>query len=269
MKILVHIHPKLDGRTHQRLRMYPTPQCPLWCVRGRAHISFADALSGTQLRRIVVQEDFRMGKHHQQGLFLDQRPGEAFIQLLVAADLPEEEIKRSSQCLSLCRTGIVSVGQEVSVERPERLGELLQEVAMGKEAWCEFLVMTIFMDPAQGQLDRQSVELGRIITQQQLNDWVGGLGSVGRDRQGFLHALAQIGPVFGQVRIQHGVEVVFRVRLTVGQQRGKQTTPLLRHAELRQQGHRRGHSSERRDRLPRQEREAASSDLWPARYDRQ
>src|SRR5450755_2021443 len=137
MKILVYIHPKLDGRTHQCLKGIPRPNA-LSGARLQAHISFADALSGTQLRRIVVQEDFRMGKHHQQGLFLDQRPGEAFIQLLVAADLPEEEIKRSSQCLCLSRTGIVSV------ELPERLGELLQEIAMGKEARCELLVMTIF-----------------------------------------------------------------------------------------------------------------------------
>lgn len=104
---------------------------------------------------------------------------------------------------------------------------------MGKEVWGQFLVVAIFMNPAEGELNRQPVELGGIITQQQRNDWVGGLGAVGRDRQGFLHALAQIGPVSGQVPIQHGVEVVFRVHFTVGQQRGKQTTPLLRYAEQR------------------------------------
>jgi hypothetical protein len=48
---------------------------------------------------------------------------------------------------------MVSVGQEVSVELPEVLGELLQDVAMGKEAWHQFLVVAIFMNPAQGQLD--------------------------------------------------------------------------------------------------------------------
>src|SRR5256885_15943789 len=86
---------------------------------------------------------------------------------------------------------MVSVGHQVSIERPEVLGELLQDVAMSKEAWHQFLVMTIFMDPAQGQLDGQPVELGRIITHKQLNHRVGSLASVGRDGQGFLHARSE------------------------------------------------------------------------------
>ena len=129
--------------------------------------------------------------------FLTSGRREALIQLLVAAALPEEVIKGRPQRIRLCRTGMVSVGQEVSVELPEILGELLQEVAMGQEAWRQFLVVALFMNPAQGQLDGQPVALGRIITEQQLNHRVGGLGSVGRDRQGFLHALAQIGSLFG------------------------------------------------------------------------
>jgi len=61
---------------------------------------------------------------------------------------------------------MVSVGQQVSIELPEVLGELLQEVAMGKKAWRQFLVVAIFMDPAEGQLDGQPIKLGRIITQE-------------------------------------------------------------------------------------------------------
>ncbi len=98
---------------------------------------------------------------------------------------------------------------------------------MGKEGWRQFLVVAIFMDPAQGQLDSHPGEWGRIITYYELNHRVGGLGSVGRNRQGFLHALAQIGPLFGQVRIQHVVKLLFRVHLLLGQQRGKHATPLL------------------------------------------
>jgi len=160
---------------------------------------------------------------------------EALIQLLVAAALPEEVIKGRPQRIRLCRTGMVSVGQEVSVELPEILGELLQDVAMGQEAWRQFLVVALFMNPAQGQLDGQPVALGRIITEQQLNHRVGGLGSVGRDRQGFLHALAQIGSLFGQVRIQHVVELVLRGRLIMEQPCGKRATPLLRDAQLSHQ----------------------------------
>jgi hypothetical protein len=44
--------------------------------------------------------------------------------------------------------------------------------------------VAIFMNPAQSELDGQVVELGRIITQEQLYHRVGGLGSVGRNRQG-------------------------------------------------------------------------------------
>ena len=176
-----------------------------------------------------------MGKHHQQRFFLGTRPGETLIQLLVATALPEEVVKGNPQRIRLGLAGMVSVGQQVSIELPEVLGKLLQEVAMGKKAWRQFLVVAIFMDPAQGQLDGQPIELGRIITQQQLDHRVGGLGSVGRDRQGFLHTLAQIGSLFGQVRIQHAVELALCVRLIMGQQCGKRATPLLRDAQLRQQ----------------------------------
>src|SRR5258708_30653236 len=98
---------------------------------------------------LKCRENFRMRKDHQQRLFLGQRQSFALIQLVVAACLPEEEFKGSSQRLSLYRTGIVSVGQEVSVELPEILGELLQDVAVRKEAWGQFLVVAIFMNPTQ------------------------------------------------------------------------------------------------------------------------
>src|SRR5437764_10719562 len=131
-----------------------------------------------------------MGKHHQQRLFLGQRQNFALIQLAVAAGLPEEAVKGRPQGISLGLTGMISVSQEVSVELPEILGELLQEVAMGEEAWRQFPVMAIFMDPAQGKLDGQPVELGCIITKEQFDYWVGVLGSVARVRQGFLLGLA-------------------------------------------------------------------------------
>ena len=149
MKILIHIHPELVGGSNQCLKGIPCPDA-LSGACLQAHIAFADALSGTQLRRVVVQENLRMGKHHQQGFFLGMRPGETLIQLLIAAALPEEVIKGRPQCIRLCRIGIVSVGQQISVELPEVFGKLLQEVAMGQEAWGQFLVMAIFMDPAQG-----------------------------------------------------------------------------------------------------------------------
>lgn len=38
---------------------------------------------------------------------------------------------------------MVTVSQQVTVERPEILGELLQDVAMGQEAWHQLLVMAV------------------------------------------------------------------------------------------------------------------------------
>ena len=53
MKILVHIDPKLVGGPNQRLKGIPCPDT-LCGACLQAHVSFADALSGTQLSRIVV-----------------------------------------------------------------------------------------------------------------------------------------------------------------------------------------------------------------------
>ena len=112
-----------------------------------------------------MQGDFRMGKHHKQLVFLCQRAPFALIELLVAAGLPEELIKRSPARLSLGTAGVVSVSQEVLIQLPEALGEGLQEVAMVSKAWHQFLVMAVFMDPAQRKLCRQPVELGRVVAE--------------------------------------------------------------------------------------------------------
>src|SRR5260370_40005091 len=114
---------------------------------------------------LLGHENLGMGKHHQQRFFLGQRQSFALIQLVVAATLSEEALKLHSQRIRLGQTGMVSVGQEVSVELPKILGETFQEVAMGKETWREFLVVAIFMNPAQSQFNGQPVELGRIIAQ--------------------------------------------------------------------------------------------------------
>ena len=147
MKILIHVDPKLVGGPNQRLKGIPRPNA----LNGaclQAHISFADTLSGPQFRWIVVQENFRMGKHHQQGFFLGQCECFALIQLFLAARMPEEEIKLPSQPVRLCRTGIMSIGHEVAIQLPERLGELIQEVAMDRKARHQFLVMAKFVYPA-------------------------------------------------------------------------------------------------------------------------
>ena len=62
--ILIDIDPKQARGPNQCLEGIPSPDALAGaCLQ--AHITFADALSGTQLGGIVVQENFRMGKHHQ------------------------------------------------------------------------------------------------------------------------------------------------------------------------------------------------------------
>lgn len=78
MKILVDIDPKLGGGPHQRLKGIPRPDAfSSACLQ--AHISLADTLSGSQLRRIIVQENLWMVKHHEQRIFLGTRAGEPLI----------------------------------------------------------------------------------------------------------------------------------------------------------------------------------------------
>src|SRR6266545_2317519 len=88
---------------------------------------------------LKCRENFGMGKHHQQRFFLGQSQSFALIQLTVATCLPEEVVKGSPQHLRQGLTGMVAIGQQVSVELPEVLGELLQDVAMSKEVWRQFL----------------------------------------------------------------------------------------------------------------------------------
>src|SRR5437764_7091082 len=104
----VHIDPKLGGGANQRLKGVPRSDA-LSGACLQAHISFADALSGTQFGWIVVQENLWMGKHHQQRFFLGPRQGEALIQLAVAARLSEEGVKGHPQRMRLGRTRMVSV----------------------------------------------------------------------------------------------------------------------------------------------------------------
>src|SRR5262249_55267960 len=103
----------------------------------------------------------------------------ALIQLLIPTGLSKELIKRGLQNTGLIRGGMGTVVQKALVELPESGAELLQEGEMVSEAWLEFLVMTKFMNPAQGQFDRESVELGRVIAEQECNHRVVRLGSIG------------------------------------------------------------------------------------------
>lgn len=78
MEILEEIDSKFGGRFDESLKGVPGRDA-LSGACLQTHISFADPLSGTQFSRIVVQENLRMGKHHQQGFFLGQRQGFACV----------------------------------------------------------------------------------------------------------------------------------------------------------------------------------------------
>ena len=163
MHLLKYIHPELLSRTDQRLKRIPSPN-PLPRARLQAHVSFAYALPGCELGRIIMQEQFGMGKHHQQGFLLGQRQRFPLVQLFVVAGLPEEPLKLTPQIVGLLLVGLVPVGHELPVQLPEVLLEFVQPLAMESKAWGQLLIVAIFMHPAEGQFSRQPVTLRRIVT---------------------------------------------------------------------------------------------------------
>ncbi len=74
---------------------------------------------------------------------------------------------------------MLPVGQQLAVQLPEVLLELVQPLAMVSPAWGQLLVVAIFMHPAEGQFSSQPVTLRRIVTDEKLYHRVGSLGVVG------------------------------------------------------------------------------------------
>ena len=151
IEIVEEIDSKLLGSSNQRLKGIPSFNS-LSSARLQAHIAFADALSGPQFSRIVVQKNFGMRKHHEQLLFLCQCACLVLIQLVIATLACEEVIKLCPQSVSGGLVWMLPIGQQIAVEEPEGPAEVFQDVAMGKEAWLEALVVTELMDPAQRQV---------------------------------------------------------------------------------------------------------------------
>ena len=58
------------------------------------------------------------------------------------------------------------------------------------KAGDQFLVVTKFMDPAQGDPRGQPIELGRIVADEEIDNGVARLTVVGRDRKGIQDVLA-------------------------------------------------------------------------------
>src|SRR5713226_8793132 len=148
MQILIDIHPELLGRTDQSLKRIPSPY-PLPSASLQAHVTFAYALPGSELGRIVMQEDFRMGKDHQQGFFLCQRQRFPLVQLLVVTALSEKPLKLTLQLFGLLLVGVLPVGHELAVQLPEVLFEFVQSFAVVRQAWGQLLVVAKFMHPAE------------------------------------------------------------------------------------------------------------------------
>ena len=111
-----------------------------------------------------MQENFGMGKHHQQGFVLSQSKRFALVQLLVASSLPKKLLKLTLQLLSILLVGILPIGQEFAVQLPETAAEGVQDADVVRDAWEQLLVMTKFVNPAERSFNRQPVELGRIVT---------------------------------------------------------------------------------------------------------
>ncbi len=120
-----------------------------------------------------------MDQDHEKVLSLVEGVLFARIQLVIATLGAKELIKLSGQCGSPGGVGMLSVLQEAVIEFPEGLAEVLQEGEVVRKAWDQGLVMTKFMDPTQGQLEGQPVELGGIVTEQEANNGIAALRLVG------------------------------------------------------------------------------------------
>ena len=96
-----------------------------------------------------MQENFGMGKHHQQVVFLGQRQGFALVQLVVVTGLCEEPLNLPALLVGLLGGGLVPVGQQPAVQLPEVLVEFVQSLAGIGEAGGQLLVVTMFMHPAE------------------------------------------------------------------------------------------------------------------------
>ncbi len=148
MQILIDIHRQLLGGAHQRLKGIPSPNAfPGTCLQ--THVPFADALSSSQLGRIVMQEDFGMDQHDEQVLLLGQRQRFSLVQLFIAGSLPEKLLKFSAQRVSIRLMRMLLLGLQLAVQLPETLLEVLQELAMVRNVWDQLLVMAKLMDPAE------------------------------------------------------------------------------------------------------------------------
>src|SRR6266480_515604 len=162
--IVEEIDAKLFGCADKRLKGIPSLD-PIAGACLQAHVALTDPLSGSQFSGIVVQENFGMGKDHEQRFFLCQRPRFALIQLSIATRACKEVIKLGPQSMSSGLVWMQPIDQQLAVEEPEALAEVFQDVAMGKEAWLEALVVAEFMDPAQRQLCGERVELGSVVAE--------------------------------------------------------------------------------------------------------
>jgi hypothetical protein len=140
-----------------------------------------------------MQQNFWMRKNHKELLTLFKGAFFAGIQLLVTAGHSKDLIEGGLQNDHLGRVWMVAIVQEALIQRSLGGAELLQEGDMMGETWLEFLVMTEFMDPAQGEFDRERVELGSIKASQKRNHWIGRLGSIGSDGQCIFHIFSYCG----------------------------------------------------------------------------
>ena len=65
-------------------------------------------------------------------------------------ELLKKLLKLTLQMLSILLVGVLPIGQEFAVQLPEALLEAVQYFTMVRDTRYQLLVMTIFMNPAEG-----------------------------------------------------------------------------------------------------------------------
>lgn len=219
MDIRVEIHPQLLRRRGQRHEGIP-------CLRAlarpwaKADRPLAHPLACSQFGRVVMQRDFRVLQHHQQAAFLGVRQGNAFIQRPIARHRGEQRIERCRQARALLRCRMLAIGQQLIVEVPEVVQEIVQQRAVERHNGHQLFIMPPLMHPAQCQLLGHPGELQRAVTDQQANHGAFRLRVIGRhgrrSHNPFACLRPELGQVFSQQVLQEGC-----VQLLIAGKRGQ------------------------------------------------
>ena len=132
----------------------------------KADVLLGFLLASAQFSRIIVKGDLWVIQDRQQFNLFGFGPGNTLVKVLIAGDGGEELVKFISQMFSFSRGWVKLLSRQLVIKGPELGQELVKYLGVIFKGRVEFLVVTTFMHPTQGQYLRNSLELSGIVTQQ-------------------------------------------------------------------------------------------------------